>query len=365
MDSSGSLVLLSMAMAAALLTALLLGAPLIKMLSRIKFGQNINEDAPESHQKKQGTPSSGGILIVAAVTVGMVVSCLITLLWHRFGPPDFGFTPVYLVFLAHAGTGFLDDTLKARRGKSLGLKAREKVALQVIIAVAFAAWLASAFPGPARTSIAIWPHVQIDLGPIYFVFVVLFMIGMSNASNLTDGLDGLATGLSVTEAMAIGVTLLLVLHNQLVQSYNGYETLMTDVAAHSLGATLFCSALVGSCLGFLWFNAHPARVFMGDTGSLALGSAFAALAILNKIELPVLIISLVFLAEMASVVIQVGVFKATGGKPSGHRVFRMAPLHHHFELAGWPETQVVTRFCIVGVVAAVLGVTYASFLQGS
>jgi len=341
-----------------------LGPSVIEFLRRIKFGQNINEDAPASHQQKQGTPSSGGFLIALGVTAGLLVYLLISSVWPALGlsPFDTRLVAVYLVFIAHAGLGFLDDTLKAKRGKSLGLKAREKLVIQVVISLVFTLWLRFSFPGAVTSSIVFWSGLTINFGPAYFVFVFLLMIGLSNATNLTDGLDGLATGLSISTSVGILAALLFAVHGffQLTQAQ---ASLSAANSASGSGSEVFCTALIGACLGFLWFNAHPARVFMGDTGSLALGGSFAAIGVINKIELPLLLFTLVFLIEMMSVLIQVGVFKATGGKPNGRRVFKMAPIHHHFELLGWPETQVVARFCIVGVLAAVLGVVYVAALQ--
>ena len=362
--SPAFLVVLTAVLLAAFFVGVALGPAVIDFLRRIKFGQNINEDAPQSHQQKQGTPSSGGFLIWIGVSVGIIVYELIAVFAPvlTLSPIDDRLIAVYLVFVAHAGLGFLDDTLKAKRGKSLGLKAREKIVIQVVISLLFTIWLKVGFPGAATTMIAVWPNVLVNLGPVYYVFVFLLMIGLSNATNLTDGLDGLATGLSVVTSVGIAVTILFVLRGFL-QLSAVQSSVQSANAASGTGSGVFCAALIGACLAFLWFNAHPARVFMGDTGSLALGGSFAALGVINKIELPLLLFMLVFLAEMTSVIVQVGVFKATGGRPNGRRVFKMAPIHHHFELLGWPETQVVARFCIIGVLAAVLGVAYVAALR--
>jgi phospho-N-acetylmuramoyl-pentapeptide-transferase len=323
----------------AFLVALALGPRTIAALRALKFGQNINEDAPESHRKKQGTPSMGGVLLV--------LSLLLTLaLGYGFAPPLRPISPaliaIVLVFVAHAGLGFADDFLKARRGKSLGLLARQKLAGQVVIALAFVTWLYLTAQPNFTTQVWAWHEQHIDLGYVYYLLAFFLIIGLSNAANLTDGLDGLAGGLSIFTLVGLSLTTHLIFPQ----------------------IPLFGFALAGACLGFLWYNAHPAKVFMGDTGSLALGSSFAVMGIIGKQEVLLLLFTVVFLMEMVSVMIQVGVFKATGGrgpdgKDIGRRVFRMTPIHHHFEKCGWPETQVVARFWILGVLALVLGLLLA------
>lgn len=313
--------------------ALALGPVVIARLRHLKFGQNINEDAPSSHQKKQGTPTMGGILIV----LGTVVAVGVTALGHPLGTPT---VAILLVFVAHAALGGADDYLKITRGKSLGLKARQKLAGQIAIALAFAAWLALTAQ-PNFTTVVTFGHAAVDLGYGYYALAAVLLIGLSNAANLTDGLDGLAGGLAMLTALGLAWTVYTLGPN--------YE-----------GLPVFGYAVAGACLGFLWYNAHPARVFMGDTGSLALGAGLAALGIVGKQEVLLLLFALVFIAETVSVMIQVSVFKATGGKTGGgRRVFRMTPLHHHFELGGVPETQVVARFWIVGLLALAVGLLLA------
>ncbi len=321
---------------AAFAIAVVLGPRTIDFLRVLKFGQNINEMVP-GHQAKQGTPTMGGLLIALSlvVTLGLGVAFVPSL-----RPVSPALIAVLLVFLAHAALGFLDDFLKARRGKSLGLLARQKLAGQVLIALVFVGWLYLTAQAEFTTQVWLWRTQHVDLGYAYYVLAFLLLIGMSNAANLTDGLDGLAGGLSIFTLLGLALTL----HPQFGQ------------------LPVFALTLAGACLGFLWFNAHPAKVFMGDTGSLALGSSFAALALIGKQESLLLLFAVVFLMETLSVMIQVAVFKATGGKPNGRRVFKMTPIHHHFELSGWAETQVVARFWIVGILALVLGLVLAPWV---
>lgn len=323
----------------AFLVALAFGPRVIEFLRVLKFGQNINEDAPESHQKKQGTPSMGGVLLALSLVVTLLLGLAFSRALHPVSP---ALVAVVLVFLAHAALGFADDFLKARKGKSLGLLARQKLAGQVSIALLFVIWLYLQSRPGFTTVLTLGRVVHWDLGYGYYGLAFLLLVGLSNAVNLTDGLDGLAGGLSILTALGLAWTV--------------YQ--WGDLAQ----LPLFGYALAGACLGFLWFNAHPAKVFMGDTGSLALGSSFAALALMGKQEILVLLFALVFLIETLSVMIQVSVFKATGGKPNGRRVFKMTPIHHHFELSGWAETQVVARFWIVGVLALIAGLLIAGGL---
>ena len=323
----------------AFLLSLALGPQTIAALRALKFGQNINEYLSEDHQKKQGTPSMGGILFVLSLLLTLGVGCFAA---PSLRPVSPALIAVVLVFVAHAVLGFLDDFLKARRGRSLGLLARQKLAGQVVIALAFVTWLYLTAQPNFTTQIWFWQTQHLDLGVFYYALAFLLIIGMSNAANLTDGLDGLAGGLSIFTLLGLSLTTHLIFPQ----------------------LPLFGWTLAGACLGFLWYNAHPAKVFMGDTGSLALGSSFAVLGIIGKQEVLMLLFAVVFLLEMFSVVIQVSVFKATGGKGPdgkdiGRRVFRMSPIHHHFQKVGWLETQVVARFWILGILALVLGLLLA------
>lgn len=317
----------------AFFVAVFAGPAVIGWLRVLKFGQNINEHAPEAHRQKQGTPTMGGVLLVLSL-LGTLLLGLLAVPGLR--PVSPALAAVVLVFVAHAGLGFTDDLLKARRGKSLGLKARQKLAGQVVVALAFTLWLYLTSAPEFTTRVFFWGPHYVDFGLLYYVLAFFLMIGMSNAANLADGLDGLAGGLSVFTLLGLGLT--------------------AHYTVPQLPPVAF--ALAGACLGFLWYNAHPAKVFMGDTGSLALGASFAALAILGKQEVLLLLLAVVFLLETGSVMIQVAVFKATKGR----RVFKMTPIHHHFELSGWKETQVVARFWILGVLALVLGLLLAPLL---
>lgn len=323
----------------AFFAVLVLGPKTIDYLRVLKFGQNVNEDAPDRHKQKQGTPTMGGVLLVAAVLLALAIGALAS---PALRPLDPQLLAVLLVFVSHAGLGFLDDFLKARRGKSLGLKARQKLAGQVVIALAFVMWLYLTAQPNFTTQVWFWRDQHLDLGYFYYPLVFVLMIGLSNAANLTDGLDGLAGGLAIFTLLGLSLT----------------------VHPNHPQLPLFGFTLAGACLGFLWYNAHPAKVFMGDTGSLALGSSFAALGIIGKQEVLMLVFCAVFLMEMFSVLIQVGVVRATGGKMRGRRVFKMTPIHHHFELSGWAETQVVARFWIFGLLALILGLLLAPALSG-
>jgi phospho-N-acetylmuramoyl-pentapeptide-transferase len=314
------------------------GPAVIRFLTKLKMRQPIGADSPQplSHQKKQGTPTMGGILfcigVFASILVGFATG------WLPLDGPSIGrLTAVVMVFTLHLALGFVDDYLKANRGKALGLKAREKLAGQVVIATLFVVYLAFT-PVPAvQTAISFWPEHQVVLPPgVYYTLVVFLMVGLSNGANLTDGLDGLAAGLSVLALIGLSLT----------------------TFAGAPEVAFFGWALSGACLGFLVYNGNPARVFMGDTGSLALGASAAAIAVMGKQEIAVFIFFGVFIMEMLSVVIQVISFKSTG-----KRVFKMAPVHHHFELLGWTEVQVIQRFWIAGAVALWLGLIVADSIS--
>lgn len=280
--------------------------------------QHIREDAPARHQGKAGTPTMGGLLIVLAVVVGSVVA-------GGLQPPLLFGLGAMLVF---GGIGLLDDVLKIRRNRNLGLRARERVMLQ-IAAAAVLGWVAINVPW-IGTDVAVPWLGTVNLGRWYILFVMLFVIGFANAVNLTDGLDGLAAGLVALAAVGLAVI--------------GWAGLQPSAAV--LGCVVAASAAA-----FLRLNAHPARVFMGDVGSNALGAVLAALAIITKSELALMVLGGVFVAEALSVILQVVYFKSTGGR----RIFRMSPLHHHFELAGWREQDVVRRFYLVGLLCLLLG----------
>lgn len=309
--------------AAALAAVLTLGLGRwgIPRLRRLRFQQAIREEAPARHQAKAGTPTMGGIFILLAAVLAGAVAL-------RRLPPGVAFTAV--VMLGFGLVGGLDDLLKIRRQRNLGLRARERLAAQLLLA-ALVAFYAARRP-ELGTSVRVPWLGEWDLGWGYALFAMLYVVGFANAVNETDGLDGLAGG---TVAIASGAYAAIALH------------------AGQGELAVLSAALAGACLGFLWFNAHPAAVIMGDVGSNALGAALAAIAIITKTEFILLVVGLVFVLEAASVLVQVAYFKSTGGR----RLFRMSPLHHHFELSGWTETQTVTRLWVIAVFAALLGMT--------
>lgn len=301
----------------AFIVCALIGPVLIPYLHKLKFGQSIRECGPASHMAKNGTPTMGGIMMLAAL--------LVALLWGNFTPHVI----IALVLtVGHAVIGFIDDYIKVVMKRNLGLTAKQKFLLQFILAGAYVYF--------AETHIRnteLWvPGINavIDLGWGYYVLAFLLLVGTTNAVNLTDGLDGLVSFVSLPVTM--------------VFAFIAYMQGMLDLSGFALGLT-------GACLGFLLFNRHPARVFMGDTGSLALGGAIAALALLTRTELLLVIVGGIYVAEALSVIIQVTYFRFSGGK----RIFRMSPLHHHFELGGWPEVKVVRVFTVVSCVLSVIG----------
>jgi phospho-N-acetylmuramoyl-pentapeptide-transferase len=337
---------------AAFLLAAVPGQPVIALLRRLGARQNVSADAPVAHGAKQGTPTMGGLLILGAHTLVVLGFCLVALLARQ---QDIGLgvmLPVLLMTLGFGAIGFLDDFLSTRRGKNLGLKAREKFSAQCLIAIGFALWLARASQPNLTTSIALTPTLSfgdwvlggkvVDLGIWYYPLAVLFIVALSNATNFTDGLDGLASGVILFISLTLALLLLRTFYPAL---------------------TFFTIALAGALAGFLWWNAHPAKVFMGDTGALALGAALAGVALVSKQEMGLIVASLVCWAELFSVMIQVLVFKWRRRRHGleyarAHRIFRRSPLHHHFEEIGWPETQVVTRFWIAGLCCALLALLW-------
>jgi phospho-N-acetylmuramoyl-pentapeptide-transferase len=339
------------AVVTALLIAFLIGPAVIRRLRERRVGQVIRAEGPASHQSKRGTPTMGGLIILMATVVP-------TLLWAQL---DNRFVLVSLLSLLWMGSiGFLDDYLKIVQGKSRGLVARWKLVGQIGFGVLLGLLLlyrpvVSPLVLPeTATTLPFFKYAVVNFAPlIYILFVTTVITGSSNAVNLTDGLDGLATGLSAVASLAFAVFAYILARTDLT----GYLFLYHLNGAGELA--IFCAALMGACLGFLWFNAHPAQVFMGDTGSLAIGGALGTVAILLKAEFLLLIIGGVFAAEAVSVLLQTSVYKwnkRTRGKEyaDSHRVFRMAPLHHHFEKLGWAETTVVTRFYILGILCALV-----------
>jgi len=331
--------------------SLALGNFTIRKLLSLKLGQPIrNKDEvhklAELHGPKAGTPTMGGILLLGTTVIS-------TILWAR---PDNSFVWLVLGAMIVAGAlGFADDYLKVSKKNSAGVRARTKLIVQLLIAVGVT-WFFLSNPRIDRQAQALFvpfykKMLVANMGMIVtFLFFAGIILGTSNAVNLTDGLDGLATGCTLTVTFAYAV-FAYVAGNHVIAEY-----LQVPFYSQAGELTVFCMALAGASLGFLWFNAHPAKMFMGDTGSLAIGGAIGVVAICVKQELLLLIVGFVFVAEAASVLIQRFYFKYTKRKTGqGRRVFRMAPLHHHFELSGWKETVVVTRFWIISFICALLG----------
>jgi phospho-N-acetylmuramoyl-pentapeptide-transferase len=324
----------------ALAISLLLGPWLIGKLREFQIGQIIRREGPASHAPKAGTPTMGGLLILTAALVP-------TLLWA-----DLTNVYVWIAVLstsAYGGIGFMDDYLKIVRHSHHGLRPRFKIAAQIVVALAVGLillWLASQNLYLTRLIFPFFKRLIPDLGWGYMLFAVVVLVGASNAVNLTDGLDGLAIGTFAIAATAF-TALSYVTGHRILADY-----LLLVHFPQSAELTIFCGSLVGASLGFLWYNSYPADIFMGDVGSLALGGALGTVAILIKQELLLPIVGGVFVLEALSVIIQVASFKLTG-----KRVFKMAPLHHHFELIGWSEPKVITRFLIVGIIFALFALT--------
>ncbi|HYM91316.1 MAG TPA: phospho-N-acetylmuramoyl-pentapeptide-transferase [bacterium] len=302
------------------------GGPLVGWLRRAGAVKSIREEAPKRHGEKAGTPTMGGLVIIGAV----LAATLIVGVAARRVPP--ALLVALGVVAAFSGIGAADDILGILRRRNLGLRVRERLGLQLPVALLWGVYVAS------QMHLGSWigvpgTHLRVDLGWGYTLFCMLFVVGMANAVNLTDGLDGLAAG-----SVAIAATALAIL----------------AARSGAVPASVLCAALAGATLGFLWFNAHPARVFMGDLGSQGCGALLAVAGILAKMELLVLIIGGLFVWEALSVFLQVAAFKTTG-----RRIFRMSPFHHHCELLGWTETQTVVRFWVCGALLAALGVGLA------
>jgi len=329
------------ALATALILAFILGPPVIRRLRELKIGQKVRDDGPQSHLPKAGTPTMGGVLIVISIAIS-------TLLWgnltNRF---------VWIALIATlwmGGVGFLDDYLRVVKHYRKGLLGRYKLAGQVLLGVfVFAAvyfYPAHTVLDPAETNVPFLKNTVVNFGWLYLPFVILVVTGTSNAVNLADGLDGLAAGMTAVAAVALGGMCYITGHVKFSQYLQ-----ITHIAGTG-ELTVFCAAVIGATLGFLWWNCHPADVFMGDTGSLSLGAALGTVAVLIKREFLLAIVGAVFVAEALSVMAQVLSFKLWGT-----RVLKMAPLHHHFELSGWKEPRVVVRFWIAAALCALVGLS--------
>ena len=321
----------------ALIVSFLLGPPVIAWLRRLKVGQHVRDDGPQTHLSKQGTPTMGGVLIIAALTISV-------LLWS-----DFENKYVWVVLfatLAFGGIGFWDDYLKVVKKRSTGLRAYQKFGLQIIASIVIGVFLYNpADPHSTSLSVPFIKQFFINLGWFYIPFITVVIVGSSNAVNLTDGLDGLAIGL-VGIASTANAVIVYLGGNKIISDY-----LKILYIPGSGELSIFCGAMLGASLGFLWYNAHPAEVFMGDVGSLSLGGALGTLAVVTKHELILVVVGGIFVAETLSVALQVASYKLTG-----KRIFKMAPIHHHFEQIGWPESKVIVRFWVVGIILALMSI---------
>ncbi|HXH37484.1 MAG TPA: phospho-N-acetylmuramoyl-pentapeptide-transferase [Thermoanaerobaculia bacterium] len=325
----------------ALVISFIFGPWLIERMRRIKIGQYIREEGPKSHQMKAGTPTMGGILINIAIVIP-------TILWADIFNPYIWI--VLFVTFAYGAIGFVDDYRKLAKKQNLGLTAREKFSMQ--IGVALAAGLAIAYLPSIHnnySTVLTFPFfktLHLNLGFLYIPFIIVVLVGASNGVNLTDGLDGLAIG--STLIVAVTYTIL----TYAAGNFRVADYLRIAWVPQAGELAVFCGAMVGASLGFLWFNAHPAEIFMGDVGSLALGGAIGCLAVMIKQEILLGLVGGLFVLEGMSVVLQVASFKLTG-----RRIFKMSPLHHHFELSGWRETKVVVRFWIIAIIFAMLALS--------
>ena len=323
----------------ALVISLMIGPMMIRKLTRNKIGQSVREDGPQSHFSKSGTPTMGGSMILFAVAISTLLCADLT---NRY------IWVVLLVTLAHGVIGFVDDYRKVLLGNSDGLSAKAKYFWQSVVAGAAAVYLFNSAQLPAETQLIVpfFKNVTLNLGWGYMVLTYFVIVGTSNAVNLTDGLDGLAIMPTVMIATALAIFAYLSGHSNFAQY------LQIPHIPKSGELVVFCAALIGSGLGFLWFNAYPAMVFMGDVGALALGAALGSVAVLVRQEIVLVIMGGVFVMETISVIIQVASYKTRK-----KRVFLMAPIHHHFELKGWPEPRVIVRFWIITVVLVLIGLS--------
>ena len=321
----------------ALIISFIIGPIMIKRLSHYQVGQHIRDDGPESHLTKAGTPTMGGALILVAVSIS-------TLLWGDLS--NRYIWVVLIVTLIFGAIGWVDDYRKLVKKQSEGLKAREKYFWQTVGGLGAAFFLYYTASSPIETSLILpfFKDVVVQMSWFFIIFTYLVVVGSSNAVNLTDGLDGLAIMPTVLVAAGLGIIAYATGHIK----FAAY--LQIPFVAGAGEVAVFCGSIVGAGLGFLWFNAYPAQVFMGDVGALALGAALGIVAVVVRQELVLLIMGGVFVIETLSVIIQVASFKLTG-----KRIFRMAPLHHHYELLGWPEPRVIVRFWIITVILTLIG----------
>ena len=321
-----------------LLFCFLFGGKIIEYLRRLKIGQSIREDGPATHLLKSGTPTMGGVFIILSVVIAMLFwgNLQNRAVWITLG-----------AFVAFGAIGFIDDYLKVSRHSSEGLPAWMKLICQFVAAIAVV--MIIYFTGAEETTVLYIPFFKeplIDMGWVWIPFAVLLVVGESNAVNISDGLDGLLAGLLIIVFFTLAAI------TYITGRFDWSEYLGMPYIPEAGELTVFCLAAAGACVGFLWFNSHPAEVFMGDVGSLSLGGVIAVISLIIKKEILILIIGGVFIIEIASVVIQVVSFKLRG-----KRIFRMAPLHHHYELIGWSESKTVIRFWILGGLFAIIALS--------
>jgi phospho-N-acetylmuramoyl-pentapeptide-transferase len=322
----------------AFLICFLLGPWVIRRMSELQIGQFIREEGPQSHRKKAGTPTMGGTLIIFAIVAS-------TLIWGNLGNPF-----VWIALLSCVGfalIGFVDDYLMQIKKRNLGLTARGKFTLQALLSLLVGLLVFVCPDFSSRLTVPFFKQFSPDLGWGYVLFAALVITATSNAVNLTDGLDGLAIGPTVIAAAAYMFFAYVAGHVRMA------EYLQISYVPGSGEITVFCGAVAGAGLGFLWFNSYPAQIFMGDVGSLPLGAALGTVAVITKQEILLFLVGGLFVIEALSVIFQVGFFKATRGR----RIFRMAPLHHHFELKGWPEPKVIVRFWIIAIALALMSLS--------
>ena len=321
---------------------------IIKLLRKYHIGEEIRSDGPQSHISKAGTPTMGGLILLGSVVISI-------LMWARLS--NFYILLIFLSTIWMGVVGFIDDYLKVIKKYEKGLVARYKLIGQIILGIIIggAIYFNPQFVEQGlnnNSSVPFFKNVEFQFGILYIPFVMLVITYMSNAVNLTDGLDGLATGLIAIAMLAFAGM------SYITGNVNFSDYLNIVYLPGSGELTVYCLAIVGAAMGFLWFNTHPAEVFLGDTGALALGSTLATVAVLVKKEILLVLIGGVFMAEAMSVIIQTMYFKYTRKRTgTGRRIFRMAPLHHHFELKGWHESKVVVRFWIIGILLALLSLT--------
>jgi len=323
----------------AMLICLVVGPILIRWLTAAKIGQSVRDDGPESHFSKAGTPTMGGAMIVVAVAIS-------TLLWSDLTVKQVWF--VLFVTVGFATVGWVDDYRKVVMSNSAGLSAREKLLWQTVIAgvAVIAVYFTATDSAEHVLTVPIFKDADVHLGWLFIPFAFLVIVGSSNAVNLTDGLDGLAIMPTVMVAAGLGLISYLAGH----AIFADYLHIPNIKGSGEL--TVFCAAMIGAGLGFLWFNTYPAQVFMGDVGALSLGAALGAVSIMVRQELVLFIMGGIFVLEAVSVILQVASFKLTG-----RRIFKMAPIHHHFELKGWPEPRIIVRFWIITVVLVLVGLS--------